>query len=607
MANGQRILSQATVERSTEARRAICLDSAPSSAKIATAGIRALHGSFSRSRQTKQMKILTASQMREVDRLTTERYGIPSLLLMENAGSGVVRALESHFPDLAGLKVAICCGKGSNGGDGFVVARHLILRRMQPLVLLFAVPEEVRGDAAVNLAILQKMGVSVQVVPGHEFSEESIQRLFRDLEADLVVDALLGTGVRLPVSGFMAAIIQQMRCFPRVVAIDVPSGVNCDDTEDQNDGGVAARAQLTVTFTAPKPAHVFGAREGVMPRWVLVPIGSPAALVDDSRHWLNCLTEDEAALVLRQFERRGDSHKGDYGHLLAVAGSVGKTGAACLTARSALLAGAGLVTLATPAPCLPVAAGQMLEVMTAPLEATDSGGVSAKAFDYGRVEALLEKKDVLAIGPGLGADAETVGFVRRLVEETTLPVVLDADGINAFVGQAERLNGQKRILVLTPHPGEFARLLGRSTADVQADRVSLARAFAQERGLHLVLKGHRTIYASPSGQVFVNSTGNPGMATGGSGDVLTGILAGLLGQALQALPSTGDSSNGKELSEGASQFKVLEEVIALGVYLHGFAGDLAAETRGEKSLVASDIMAHLPGAFLKLAALSPRR
>ena len=555
------------------------------------------------------MKILTASQMREVDRLTTERYGIPSLLLMENAGSGVVRALESHFPDLARLKVAICCGKGNNGGDGLVAARHLILRRIQPLVLLFAAPEEVRGDAAVNLAILQKMGASIQVVPERDFSEESIQQRFRDLEADLVVDALLGTGARLPVTGFMAAIIQQIRRFPRVAAIDIPSGVNCDALGAETAGGIAARAELTVTFTAPKPAHVFASRESAISRWVLVPIGSPAELVEDPRHWLNCLSEDEAAAVLRRFERRGNSHKGDYGHVLAVAGSVGKTGAACLTARSALLAGAGLVTLATPAPCLPVAAGQMLEVMTEPLDATESGGVSTKAFDYGRMEALLVKKDVLAIGPGLGGHAETVGFVRRLVEETVLPVVLDADGINAFVGQTERLKGWKRVLILTPHPGEFARLLGRSTADVQADRVPLARDFAQRHGLHLVLKGHRTIYASPSGQVFVNSTGNPGMATGGSGDVLAGILAGLLGQVLFCLPSvetagtpSGDWSGPAEAS---SQFKLLEEAIALGVYLHGLAGDLAAETQGEKSLVASDIMGHLPAAFLKLEALHP--
>lgn len=548
------------------------------------------------------MKILTGSQMREVDRLTTDRFGIPSLLLMENAGSGVVRALESHFPDFARFRVAICCGKGNNGGDGFVVARHLVLRRIQPRVLLFADPAEVRGDAAANLAILQRMGVSIQVVTERDFSEESIQRVFQDLKADLVIDALLGTGVRLPITGFMAAIIQQLRHFPRVAAIDIPSGMNCDAMDSEADGSIAARSLLTVTFTAPKPAHVFSSRDGAIPRWVLVPIGSPVELIEDARHWLNSLTADEAASVLRQFKRREDSHKGDYGHVLAVSGSVGKTGAACLTARSALLAGAGLVTLATPVPCLPVAAGQTLEVMTEPLEATDSGSVSVKAFDYGRVEALLERKDVLAIGPGLGGHAETVAFVRRLVEETTLPVVMDADGINAFVGEPERLNGQERALVLTPHPGEFARLIGRSTAEVQADRVALAKNFAEQHGLHLVLKGHRTVYASPSGQVFVNSTGNPGMASGGSGDVLTGILAGLLGQVVSRLHSA-DGADQRALSE-ATQVKLLEETLALGVYLHGLAGDLAAETQGEQSLVASDIMEHLPAAFLKLQALS---
>lgn len=548
------------------------------------------------------MKILTGSQMREVDRLTTDRYGIPSLLLMENAGSGVVRALESHFPDFARFRVAICCGKGNNGGDGFVVARHLILRRIQPVVLLFAEPAEVRGDAAANLAILQKMGVSIRVVVERDFSEESIQRVFQDLKADLVIDALLGTGVRLPVTGFMAAIIQQLRRFPRVAAIDVPSGMNCDAMDSEAGGSIAVRSELTVTFTAPKPVHVFSSRDGAIPRWVLVPIGSPVELIEDGRHWLNALTADEAASVLRQFERREDSHKGDYGHVLAIAGSVGKTGAACLTARSALLAGAGLVTLATPVPCLPVAAGQMLEVMTEPLDATDLGSVSVKAFDYGRVEALLERKDVLAIGPGLGGHAETVAFVRRLVEETTLPVVMDADGINAFVGETERLNGRERALVLTPHPGEFARLIGRSTAEVQTDRVALAKDFAEQHGLHLVLKGHRTVYASPSGQVFVNSTGNPGLASGGSGDVLTGILAGLLGQVVSRLHSA-DGADQRALSE-STQVKLLEETLALGVYLHGLAGDLAAETQGEQSLVASDIMEHLPAAFLKLQALS---
>ncbi|MCI0627951.1 MAG: NAD(P)H-hydrate dehydratase [Acidobacteria bacterium] len=590
------------------------------------------------------MKVLTAAQMREVDRLTTERYGIPSLLLMENAGSGVVRAMEAHFSRLVGLKVVVCCGKGNNGGDGFVAARHLMLRDIQTKVLLFAAPGDVKGDARVNLEILLKLGASIQIVEEHDFSEESIRQLFQELDADLLVDALLGTGARLPLGGFIVTILRHIARFPKVVAIDIPSGLDCDAMRPNPGDEMAPRAEITVTFTAPKPAHVFASRDGAIRRWVVVPIGSPAELVEDPRHWLNFFSEAEAAAALRRFERRGDSHKGDYGHVLTVAGSVGKTGAACLAARSALLAGAGLVTLATPSPCLPMVAGQMLETMTEPLEATDSGGVSVKAFDYGRVETLLEKKDVLAIGPGLGGHAETVEFVRRLVQETTVPVVLDADGINAFVGQCERLNGGERILVLTPHPGEFARLLGRPTSEVQADRVSLARQFAAHHQVHLVLKGHRTVYASPSGQVFVNSTGNPGMASGGSGDVLTGILAGLLGQALHlpfwensfpggveqspgvdtlhsAQPTPGpvgpfpsqegnqfhrssSSQASLENSSAVTSPSSLEGVIALGVYLHGLAGDLAAKTQGEKSLIASQIVSNLPAAFLTLEALN---
>lgn len=549
------------------------------------------------------MKILTASQMREVDRLSTERYGIPSLLLMENAGSGVVRAMEAHFPDLTQLRVAVCCGKGNNGGDGFVVARHLMLRRIEPQVLLFAFPDEIRGDAAVNLSILQRMNGSIRTVTERDATEEHVQRLFQGLEADLLVDALLGTGVRLPVSGFLGSVIQQMRRFPRIVAVDIPSGLDCDAMTESADC-LAPRCELTVTFTAPKPAHAFASSEAAIQRWVLVPIGSPVELVDVPAHWLNVLSEDEAAVALRHFHRKGDSHKGDYGHVLAIAGSVGKTGAAALAARSALLAGAGLVTLATPAPCLPVVAAQMLEVMTEPLDATESGGISTRSFDYGRVNAMVTKKDLLVVGPGLGGHTETASFVRRLLAETTAPVVLDADGINAFVGHAAELDGRNRLLVLTPHPGEFARLLGCSTAEVQANRVGIARDFARQQGLHLVLKGHRTIYVSPSGEVFVNPTGNPGMATGGSGDVLAGILAGLLGQVLAGLPSLETTQQANELREGAkeasSESRLLEQTIALGVYLHGLAGDKAAERQGEKSLLASDIMACLPAAFLRL-------
>lgn len=534
------------------------------------------------------MKVLTAAQMREVDRLSTEQFGIPSLVLMENAGSGVVREMERYFGNLQRFRVAVLCGKGNNGGDGFVVARHLVMRRVDTRVLLFAAPEEVKGDALTNLQILQKSGVAVEVFTGPDVTEASLKSVFDGLQADIAVDGLLGTGIRPPVEGLLATVIGTLQQHPCIVAIDIPSGLDCDDCTPSR--RTAATAELTVTFTAPKPAHVFSSSDGAVQRWVVIPIGSPTALVDDSRHWLNVFTEADAIQALRRFHRPSDTHKGTYGHALVVAGSVGKSGAAVMTAKSALLAGSGLVTAATPAPCLPVIASQAAEVMTEPLEATEQGSISTQAFDYGKIDRILGGKDLLAIGPGLGTHPETVEFVRRLLRETRIPVVLDADGLNAFAGRDELLSGNDRVVVLTPHPGEFARLLKRSVEEVLSDRVNLAKKYAEARRVHLVLKGHRTIYASPSGQVFVNSTGNPGMATGGAGDVLTGILTGLIGQEICR-------------PENPASVSSMEQAVALGVYLHGLAGDLARETRGEQSLVASDLMDHLPGAFLKLAKL----
>ncbi len=526
--------------------------------------------------------------MREVDRLTTERYGVPSLLLMENAGRSVVDTMQSHYGDLSRFKIAILCGKGNNGGDGFVVARHLIMRDCRPNVLLFATPLDVKGDARVNLEILQKMNVPVQIVTEAACTEEQIGRILRDLGTDLVIDGLLGTGVRLPVSPPFAAIIQSIRSFRRVVAIDIPSGLNCEEIGLEAHFVMAPQAELTVTFTAPKLPHVFFPGAAFVGKWVAVPIGSPAELLEDPHHWLNAVSAQEAAKNLTRLVRPPEAHKGSFGHVLVIAGSLGKTGAAVMTAKSALLAGAGLVTLATSAPCLPIVAGQSVEIMTEPLEATESGSISVKAFDYGRILEVLKGKDVIALGPGIGTSAETQDFARRLLRETTLPVVLDADGINAFAGRHELLNGEDRSLILTPHAGEFARLAGKPTSEVLANRIELSRQFSMDHHVHLVLKGHRTIYASPSGQVYVNLSGNPGMATGGSGDVLTGILAGLVGQGLH-LP---------ERESPASE--CLEVMISLGVFLHGYAGDLAATRVGQHSLVASDVIEAIPEAFLSL-------
>src|SRR5206468_1880562 len=286
-------------------------------------------------------------------------------------------------------------------------------------------------------------------------------------------------------------IFQRLDRFPHVVAIDIPSGLECESLTFEPKNIVAPSAELTVTFTAPKPAHIFFPGAGYSKKWVVIPIGTPAELLNEPRLWLNYVTQSEAAQTLRKLDRAPESHKGDFGHVLAIGGSLGKTGAACMTAQSALHVGAGLVTLAVPLPCLPIVASQTLEIMTEALEATEVGSVSTKAFDYGRIETLLKGKDIIGLGPGLGAHPETTEFVRRLVRETRLPIVLDADGINSFAGMAEMLNGKDRILILTPHPGEFARLLGVSTQDLLADRIEWSRKFAQQQQVHLVLKGHR--------------------------------------------------------------------------------------------------------------------
>jgi len=522
------------------------------------------------------MKILTASQMREVDLLSTSNFGIPGLILMENAGMGVVREMERHFGDLRGRSIAILCGKGNNGGDGFVIARQLIARGLQPRVLLFAAFEEVKGDAKANLEILQKM--SYPITRQTDYSEESLSTLFVSLRHSIIVDGLLGTGTRLPIQGPLTAILQQLRQIPQIVSIDVPSGLDCESLRFTDQKIQAPVAELTVTFTAPKPAHIFPPAADFSTKWVVIPIGSPAALLESPEFYLNYFTETDANQALRPLRRSPASHKGTYGHVLALGGSMGKTGAASLMAKSALSAGAGLVTLATAASCLPIIASQNLEIMTEPLQNTENGAISHRAFEYGRMEQVLNGKDLLAIGPGLGTHQETVQFVRELLEMSRLPVVLDADGINAFSGKPEKLPVSGRLMVLTPHPGEFSRLVNRPTTEVMENRIELARQFARDYQLHLILKGHRTLYAAPSGQVYVNSTGNPGMATGGSGDVLTGIIAGLLVQALsRSIP--------------------VEPTLALAVYLHGLAGDLAASVSGEIALVASQLMEFLPCAF----------
>ncbi len=522
------------------------------------------------------MKVLTAAQMREADRISTERYGIPSLLLMENAGTRVVEFLEKEFPDLRRRRIAIFCGKGNNGGDGLVVTRQLRMRGMLPKVVLLGDPNELKGDARSNFEFLAKSGFVPYVV---RTLDEWIGLKPDLLRSSLIIDAILGTGLTGPAEGFYLDVIRDINASfsgATVVAVDIPSGLASDTGERL---GEAIRADYTVTFTAPKVGQVFPPNCEQVGRLVVVPIGTPQEALDLDRNlFLHLIAADELKRV--SLRRRAAAHKGDFGHALLIAGSRGKTGAAALAGKAALRAGAGLVTVATPAGMLPSVASMVGEMMTEPLPDTESGTISARAAEQSCFAGILEGKSVVAMGPGLSTHRETVSFVHQVVRTVPLPLIVDADGLNAFAGCADRLQERKTpALVLTPHPGEMGRLVGASAREVQGRRIEIARDFAMKHKAYVILKGYRTLVATPAGQVFVNPTGNPGMATGGAGDVLTGLLAGLVAQF------------------GTDR---LEEVLCLGVYLHGLAGDLAAAERGETSLIASDITESFPKAVRAL-------
>jgi NAD(P)H-hydrate epimerase len=531
------------------------------------------------------MKLLTAEQMREADRLTTGRYGVASLTLMDRAGTAVADVLREVCPDLESRKIVVLCGKGNNGGDGFVVARVLRERGLAPVLVLCADPEAVSGDAAANLKRWRQALGDLQVAS----SESEWQAAKATLgAAGVIVDALLGTGLRGPITGLLARVIEDVNAArtakpaaaaaPFVLAVDMPSGLG---SEAHDLDGPIVVADCTVTFTAPKIGQLVSARADRVGRLVVRQIGTPRELLDSDAH-LKLHWSEPGEFRSLPLVRAQESNKGTYGHALIVAGSVGKSGAAILSSRGALRAGAGLVTVATAAEALPTVAAGMPEIMTVPLVSTDTGSIGLHALDYGRFAEIAEKKSVLAVGPGLSTHLETRDFIHTIVGRSEIPVILDADGLNAYDSCADQLNDRKTsALTLTPHPGEMARLLGRTIPEIQSRRLETALEAANRWRAIVVLKGFHTIVAAPDGRAYVNTTGNPGMATGGTGDVLTGILAGL-----------------------TAQFGVEDwlRVVALGVYLHGLAGDIAASRVGEIPLVASDVIESLPAAFRQLLA-----
>jgi ADP-dependent NAD(P)H-hydrate dehydratase / NAD(P)H-hydrate epimerase len=522
------------------------------------------------------MKIVSAAEMREIDRVTSERFGIASSALMENAGSAVARFILSDYPQAE--RAGIVCGKGNNGGDGFVVARKLAEAGRAVRVLLLCDLEDLRGDAAARfkemLEVLRPRNVAPVIVrQATELDSSDVREI---LAADVIVDAILGTGFRPPVSALYAAAIGKMNAVSvPIVAVDIPSGADADALKPPADRADQARADGIVTFTAPRPAHVFAALTAGPT--VIAPIGSPAGAIV-SGLGLHLSTPADFAPLLAPRARQGN--KGSYGHVVVVGGSRGKVGAAAMAGFAALKAGAGLSTVATPKSLLSTVSSFHPEVMTEPLPETEQGTISLQARGPG-FEALLEHK-TLAVGPGISRNAETAEFVRTTVEHagksstsSVVNLVVDADALNAFEGATDNLNGRGRTVVITPHPGEMSRLTGMSIPEIQAHRLDVVRKFARQHELIVVLKGHRTLIAAPDGTVWVNPTGNPGMATGGTGDILTGMVAGLIAQHPQhALEAT-----------------------ALAVYLHGLAGDLAVASVGENSMVATDLLRFLPEAF----------
>jgi hydroxyethylthiazole kinase-like uncharacterized protein yjeF len=505
---------------------------------------------------TEPRKVLTPSEMGAVDKATIEA-GIPGIVLMEMAAHCVVDYIARYFSPVSEQRIVVVCGKGNNGGDGLAAARqlHVRFRPRQLWVILTAAPEELSGDAALNLRMLRVSGVQEYRDFGPEMRP-----------ATLVVDSILGTGLSGPAKGAaLDAILEINTAFPfaKVVAVDIPSGIS---GESGTPPGEFVRADATVTFTAPKICHAMSPACNLMGQIEIAPIGSPKSLFEnDAKIQLAMVTPESIAACFAP--RPADSNKGRFGHVLVVAGSRNKPGAAAMAGLAALRAGAGLVTVACPESALGAISSHSPELMTEPLPETAEGEIAGSAFDA--VVELAAKRSLIAIGPGIGTAEETRELVARLFAGAPQPMVIDADALNCLAGSEWK--GGQVMRVLTPHPGEMSRLTGRTIPEVQADRIAAARSFATSRNVVVVLKGERTLIGFPDGRVWINPTGSPAMATGGTGDILTGMISGLLGQ----FPEDPDRA------------------VAAAVYLHSLAGEIAARHETEQTVIATDLLQYL--------------
>lgn len=494
--------------------------------------------------------------------MTIQELGIPGPVLMENAARGAARVFLEHFDPPEGARIAILCGRGNNGGDGYVMARYLHGAMMRVSVIVLSEFDRISGDALLNLEIIRKMALEILEVPGPPQWAGCKERLE---QCDYLIDGILGTGLKSNVSGYYRQVIEEVNDLRKpVMAIDIPSGLNADDGRIM---GAAVSAFVTATFGFPKVGQLVFPGAELVGRLVRIDIGIPEAISDRMARKYR-LTEPEDFRHLLYAES-GDIHKGSRGHLFILAGSTGKTGAATLAALGALRTGAGLVTVGIPASLNSILENKLTEAMTLPLPETDEGTLSLGAEE--KIREFLKTKTALAIGPGLSTHPETVSLVRRIVASSPVPTVVDADGLNAIAGDPEIISKAQGKIILTPHPGEMARLAGIGNQEVQDDRIGTAEAFAAKHGCCLVLKGARTVIAEPQGEIWLNPTGNPALASGGTGDVLTGIIAGLL----------------------ARNWPIVRAA-AGGVYLHGLAADLLAEELGRAGVLAGDLPEVVP-------------
>lgn len=517
------------------------------------------------------MKVVTAQEMRQIDQQAIEQIGLPGAVLMEHAGSAVVRAIRQHFPECR--QIAVVVGKGNNGGDGLVVARQLAHAGQPIQIYLVSPPESFTGDALLNLQIAQNLDLPITQI----LSADALQELKSQIaSSDLIVDSIFGTGLRGGVRGFIGNVIECINETGKpVVAIDLPSGLAADTGIAE---GACIQATYTVTMGLPKRGNLIHPGATFTGQLEVADIGFPPSVIDTQKIQINWTQPSDAARLLPL--RPTHSHKGTYGRVFVVAASTGMTGAAALTSAGALRVGAGLATLGAPKSLNSILEVKLTEVMTLPLPETGMGSLALEAKSH-IIEAVDQTKSVLAIGPGLSQYPETVALVHSLIRESEVPTVIDADGINALSKSRDILSSLAPQTVLTPHPGEMARLIGGTIEALERDRIGIAQQFAQAHNVTLVLKGAPTVVARGNGEVWINSTGNPGMATGGMGDVLTGLIVGLMAQKVSAFDSA-----------------------VLGVYLHGLAGDIAAESIGMHGLMAGDVLNNVPKA-IELCGVQP--